>query len=101
MTNDERIRDLERLTESLAAANRHLLTPQVIIHERQNTFEANPNALTATINRLGQRVDGIASEVKTLAELQKGLSQSHKEQGERVDKLVIAIGELIQRLPAK
>lgn len=82
MTNDERIRELKRLTA------------QVIIHERQNNFEANLNALTTTVDRLGQRVDKLAVDMDAFW-------QSHKEQGERIDKLVIAIGELIQRLPAK
>ena len=90
--SEERLRDIERLTESLARANRELLTAQVIMHDRQNQFDTNLNRLTNTVDVLALKVDALAVKVDALTDSQKA-------QDDRVDKLVSAIGELIQPLP--
>ena len=80
-----RFRDLERITEALARANRELLAAQVLMHDRQNQFDVN-------LNRLIEQQAHTDKQIAALTEAQKA-------QGERVDKLVSAIGELIQRMP--
>jgi hypothetical protein len=93
---DDRLRDVERITESLAKANRELLTAQVLMHERQNKFDADLDRINATLDRINANLDRLeAAQEKNAREF----AETRKALDERVDKLVLAIGEYIRRLP--
>jgi hypothetical protein len=92
--NDDgrRLTDLEAIVRSLLESQRHLLTAQVILNDRQGTVEQSIKELVEAQKRTDAQISALTARQETLTAGQEGLN-------ERVDKLVIAIGRLIERLP--
>ena len=86
---DDRLGDVGRITESFAKANRELLTAQILMHERQNNFDWDLDGINSPLDRVeaAQEKNG------------KVFALDGKALDERVDELVLAIGEYIGRLP--
>ena len=87
----KRISELEQLTEALFKSQKHLLTAQILIDGRQD-------ALEKIVTTLATKVDSFIDAQKEERDLTR---ERMKHLDDRVDKLVSAIGELIQKLPVK
>lgn len=97
---NQRLNELEWLSDALASANRHLLTAHVIIHDRQDTFEKQLLQLIERQTRTDAQISATDAQIAATGSQIAAVVETQKAQDERVDKLVGAIGELIRRMPA-